>query len=134
MEFEVNLFAVVAAAFVNMAVGFAWYSPLLLAKQWVAESGVNLNAGNMNMAKSLAVSALASLALSYVLAIVLGTFRPSDFYNVLLIAGVMWMGFVASIMTNLVSWEMKSWTLYMINAGCYLLSFLLMAATIHLLS
>ena len=36
----INWLAVIVAAIVRMAVGFAWYSPPLLLKPWQAETGV----------------------------------------------------------------------------------------------
>ncbi len=40
---DVNYLAVVAAAVVNMVVGFIWYSPALFAKQWSRLTGRKMN-------------------------------------------------------------------------------------------
>ena len=48
--------------------------------------------------------------------------------------GIMaWLGFVAPTMLGSVLWENKSWNLYAINAGYYLVSFALMGAVLAIL-
>ena len=43
MNIEVNYIAIVIAAVAAMAIGFLWYSPMILGKQWMQLKGLTEN-------------------------------------------------------------------------------------------
>jgi len=128
---NVNWVAVLAAAVLNMTIGSLWYSSLVLGKQWtklMEGSGKNLAEMKKGAVKAYAVSFLSALLLAYVLASVVSAL---DAFNVLQGATVafwLWLGFIATTSLSGVLFEQRSFNLYLINAGYYLVSFLLMGA------
>jgi hypothetical protein len=131
----VNYLAVFASMVVMMVLGSLWYGPLF-GKPWIALMGIdpqkasNMQAQGMGaMWKSYALMALGALAMSFVLAHLiifanayLGTSGVSGglqggFWS--------WLGFVVPVSLGTVLWEGKSWKLWCINAGYYLVGLLL---------
>src|SRR3989338_1155955 len=108
MDVAINYLAVVGATVVNMVLGFLWYGPVL-GKVWMREmgfSGEHMSAAQQKgMTKTYIIMGLSALVLNYVLA----------HFVVLL-------NIVDTTMLGQVLWEGKSWTLYAINAGYYLVA------------
>ncbi|MBI3341789.1 DUF1761 domain-containing protein, partial [Candidatus Curtissbacteria bacterium] len=80
------------------------------------------------MPKQMAIAALGALVMSYVLAhfVQLGT-------NATAVDGAMvgfwiWLGFIATTTLSSVLWERKSWNLYLLNNGYYLVLLLINGA------
>lgn len=133
---EVNYLAVVLGAVVTIVVGFFWYGPVF-GKKWIALSGIPPEAlaegtSKKGMLRSYPVMILGALVMAYVLFHVL-VFAMAYTKTSGWTAGVssgfwMWLGFVAPVTMGSVLWERKSWTLWFINAGYYLVSLVLMGA------
>lgn len=132
-EVPINYFAVIAATAASMALGFAWYGPLF-GKQWMALTGMTPDkiaaAKGKGMGKMYALAMLGSLVMSYVLAHAL--VFASAYLNVSGVAAGLqvgfwnWLGFIAPVTLGSVLWEGKSWKLWKLNSGYYLLSLLAM--------
>ena len=127
---DINYFAVIVAAAVNMGLGAFWYSMSGFGKQWMKLSGITKEdiekAKKAGMAKSYAIAAAGSLVMAYVLSYIVDFAQAQT-----IIAGVLsglwiWLGFVATVLLGSVLWENKSWNLYAINAGYYLVSLMIM--------
>src|SRR5262245_39542614 len=56
----INWLAVIVAAIIRMAVGFAWYSPPVLLKPWQAVTGVTPETMRAGMGKALAIDIVGS--------------------------------------------------------------------------
>ena len=128
----INCFAVVVAAIVNMVLGSLWYGPIF-GKQWMTLMGKDMN--NMSkdgMGKKYVIAGIGSLLIAFVLAhsIIFATTYlhiggisaafQAAFWN--------WLGFIAPVTVGMVLWEGKSWKLWMILNGYYLLSLFLMSS------
>ena len=139
MDIAINYVAVVAAAAANMVVGFLWYGPLL-GKQWMHEMGFTREKIEGMAAKGMSVTytlqAVGALMMAYVLAHVLGisaqAFGSLTTTGALTGAFWMWLGFVAPVLLGVVLWEGKSWKLYAIQAGYFLVTLEVMAAVLTL--
>lgn len=133
---EVNLLAVVVAGVLGMAIGAAWYSPMLFGKRWMKESGMTdedmARAKAKGMGKSYALGLVSALVMAYILAMFVHMDGARDVAGGAALAFWLWLGFVATVMLSSVLWENKSWTLYAINAGYYLVSLLVMATVLVL--
>ncbi len=129
-----NWVAVVLAAVAYNAVGYAWYSDALFGKQWRKESGVSKSAmsDSSKMGRMMAMMAVSSLLISYVLSVIYSVFQASDIGAALTGAFWVWLGFIASVMLNSVTYEGKSWNYYAINAGYQLVG--IMVAGVVLVS
>ena len=129
-QVEINYWAVLLSAIVNMGLGFAWYGPLF-GKKWMSLSGISeqqieefKKAGKNEMNKQYAIAFVAAL----VMALVLAEFVVFA-ENYLLLYGVglgikvgfmAWLGFVVPVTLSSVLWEKKPWALWGLNAGYYL--------------
>lgn len=101
---EVNYLGVLLAAVVAMALGFLWYSPMLLGKQWMKEKDCTpeqMKKEQKEMGKWYGLSFVVSLITAYVLAHVM--FLSANYFNYpMLQTGIttafwMWLGFVMPV-------------------------------------
>ena len=125
----INYFAVIAGMLASMVIGFLWYGPLF-GKQWMQLIGMSeaqkkqIKAAGMG--KSYGLMALGSLVMSFVLAHAF-VFASTYTATVGVAAGLMvgfwnWLGFVAPVTLGSVLWENKSWKLWLLNNGYYLVT------------
>lgn len=142
IQVYVNYVAVVAAAIVNMVLGFVWYGPLF-GKQWVALMGWSkekIEAGNKKMKQEGWKTYLLAFAGSLVMAGVLRyslVFASSYMHASGLYAGVMtgfwmWFGFVAPVTLGAVLWEGKPWKWWVLMNGYYLVALVVTASLLSL--
>jgi hypothetical protein len=132
----INYLAVFAAAAASMVIGFLWYGPLL-GKPWVKEMGFSkekMEKAKKESGKSYPLMFLGSLVMSYVLAHALvfaSTFLGVEGAPAGLQTGFWnWLGFVAPVTLGSVLWEGKSYRLWMINNGYYLITLLAMGTVL----
>lgn len=119
----VNIWAVIVSSLLTMAVGYVWYSPILFGKQWMKLSGADTKAlkrANGNMPSLYAKSFAAAVIMIYVLAQLTDLTLVSGVTEGAILGGMVWLGFVAASMVNTVLYEGKSWKLYAITSGYYL--------------
>ncbi len=134
---SVNYFAVIVAAIVNMVVGFLWFGPIF-GKQWVKMMGWTpeqiKEAQKKGMTKSYIIAIIGSLLTAWVIAeltVTLGSYLGLSGVMAGLKAGFIgWIGFVVPVGLSTVAWEGKSWNLWLLNVGYYLVALLLMGAII----
>lgn len=134
-----NIWAILVSAVAGVAIGFMWYGPVFGA-WWVKEMGwsqADMEAAKKKgMAKQYILTILGSLAMAFVLAhnVVFG----SEYLNMFgLSAGLQaafwnWLGFVVPVTLSSVLWEGKSWKLWFLNVGYYLVTLLAMGAILSM--
>lgn len=118
----INPWAVLGSAVLGMAVGMLWYSPLVFGKLWERLSGFSEAAiaeAKKGMAKTLAGAFLNYLLMSFVLAFFLDRVGAYDAVEGLIVAGMLWFGFITTVLFSSVLWERKPLVLFMVNAGHY---------------
>ena len=131
----VNYWAVIVATIASMAIGFVWYGPLF-GKKWIAEMGwtkehlEGKRADSKKMTRQYVLMALGSLVMSFVLLHNI-TFGSAYLHITGISAGLQagfwnWLGFIAPLTLGAVLWEGKSWKLFCINVGYYLVTLLVM--------
>lgn len=125
---DVNWLAIVIAAVVYNAIGFAWYSDSLFGKMWRKESGVSKSAMNdkSKMGSMMGIMVVSSLIMAYVLAVIIKQFGATDVAAAATGAFWVWLGFMATVLVNSVNYEGKSWNYFGINAGYQLVGLLAM--------
>jgi Protein of unknown function (DUF1761) len=133
MEIPINYWAVLVSAFVPMAIGFVWYGPLF-GKLWMRLTGVTEDTAREAMAKGMVwvmcFQFVGALLLSFVMAhtmIFASAYTQTTGYS----AGLMnafwsWLGFIVPVTMGPFLWEGKSWKLWALNAGYYLVAMLIM--------
>lgn len=137
---EINYIGVIVAAVISMVLGFLWYGPLF-GKPWMKEMGFTkekmMEAMKQGATKSYVLMAVSSLVMAFVLANVLA-FSANEMGGMSVMNAVQsafwtWLGFVATVLLGQVLWEGKSWKLYTLNAGYYLVSLVLMGVVLTML-
>ena len=142
MELSVNYLAILAAGIASMAIGFLWYSPMVLGKPWMKMMGFtkeSMKAAQKEMGKYYALSFVATLVTAYVLShiIVLSeSFYGRGYVATGLTTGFFaWLGFVAPVqMADVIFSVKRSWKLFSINTGYQLTALLAMGIIIGLWS
>ena len=129
----INILAVIGATVASMIVGFLWYGPLF-GTQWMALSGMSAEkvnaATSKSMAKSYALMMVGSFVMSYTFAhslIFASAYLGVEGASAGVMAGFWsWLGFIAPVTLGVVLWEGKSWKLWFLNNGYYLVSLSIM--------
>jgi hypothetical protein len=123
----VNWLAVLLAVVAAMAIGAAWFSPVLFAKSWVREMGkTHDQLGNpiTSMVNAVIMYLISAIAMSLVFA----AFRVETVLDGLKIAAVVWIGFAGSMQLLVDRFQGRSVKLSIITAGNTLVAFLAMGA------
>ena len=140
VDVPVNYWAVLVGAIANMAIGFVWYGPLF-GKQWTKLMGwtpEQMEAGKAKMKsegwKTYGMAAIGALVMAFVMSHV-ATFAMAYMQTSGMAAGLstgfwMWLGFVAPVTMSTVLWEGKSWKLWCLSSGYYLVALLVMGAIV----
>lgn len=134
----VNYLAVIVSAVVAIVLGFLWYGPIF-GKKWTAMIGwtperisamrADPKMKNMVM-RNYALVGVGALIMAFVMShaiVFAGAYMNVSGVSAGLQAGFWnWLGFVAPVTLGAVLWEGKPWMLWVLNAGYYLVSLLLM--------
>ncbi len=126
---EISYLAIIVAAIVKFAIGAAWYSPALFAKQWQSLTGQTEAQVRAGLVPALVAEAIGDLIMAYVLARFVAAFG-FGFGGGLMVGFMAWLGFVATVMANQIFYERKPQQLVVINAGYLLVSLLVMGAVL----
>jgi hypothetical protein len=142
MEVSINLFAILASAVASMAVGFLWYSPLVLGGPWMDAMGYTPQQLRKMQKKmgalyglSFLLSMLMAYALTYVMAFAFNFWEGR--YDIVAIgflsALLMWGGFVAPVQATDVIFGDRPWKLFWINTSYQLASLLAMGLVLAIM-
>lgn len=117
-EVDINLWAVLVAAAVNMVVGAIWYSKSLFGKEWAKLVGRKLEEMS-GSGMGYAVATVGALVQAYILAHFVQYAGSTSFIDGVVTGFWLWLGFIAvATAVNLV-FEGRSWALWKINAGYF---------------
>ncbi len=137
MELSSPYYAILIAAVVSFVVGGLWYSPLLFGNVWMKlmkidpkEMGKNKSKANQSMA----IMFLLTILTAYVFAHFLSFLPEKNLSNYLQMAFWIWLGFVMPVTAGSVLWESKPVKLFLINTSHQLVSLLLTALVLFLVS
>jgi hypothetical protein len=140
MNIEVNYVAVLLAAIVSMAVGFLWYSPVILGKPWMKEKGLSsesLKKAQKEMGKlyglSFVVAIISAFVLSHVMTLAQNFYNYSALSTGITSAFWMWVGFIMPVQMTATIFGDKNWKLLGIDTGYQLVSILAMGVVLGLL-
>lgn len=131
---EINLVSVLIAGVVSVVLGALWYGPLF-GKKWRSLIGMtmeDMKAMKMSPLTAMIGGTITALLMAYVLAH--GIAFGNAYLGTSGIAGGMqgafwyWLGFAVPLTGGAYLWEGKSVKLWVLNAGYYLISLLLMGA------
>jgi hypothetical protein len=124
---QVNLVAVLVCSFITFFLGALWYSPLLFAKKWVeliGKTSEELKQGTNPMMYVMAF--ILGFMTNFSLAFVINLSKVTIFYDGALVGAMCWIGFAgATSYTNQVIFVQRPASLWSIDSGYYLVSFLI---------
>jgi hypothetical protein len=125
----VNHFAVATAAVSTFVIGGLWYSPLLFQKRWMAANGIrdeDLQKGGT------ATIFVLSFVFALVMAVNLAMFLDAPDTTIAwgAAAGLLAAVWVALGIATIALFERRSWSYILINAGYWLVSFVVMGTII----
>ena len=134
----INLWAVLVCGIISMVLGAIWYGPFF-GKAWMRIEGVNAATAEerKKMQKGMAgmyiVQFLLSLLQVYILAGMNRDLPASlGIHNAILV----WLGFVVPLVAGVAMWNNKStgtkWARFAIQAGYYLITFIIFASVLAL--
>ena len=130
VNFGVNYLAVIVAAVVALVIGFIWYSPAVFGKRWMAYLGTTqAQLGNPGPT-GLAVGVVASLVNAWVLAVLALNLGGKTIPDGIMLGALAWLGFMATVTAAQISFEKKSWGLWLLNNAHNLLVQVIMAAIV----
>ena len=129
----INMLLVFLAAVSSMVIGWLWYGPVF-GKPWMKMMGFTQasmdEAKKKGMGKAYGLMFVGSLVMAYTLAhslVFASTYMHVMGYPAGLMSGFWsWFGFVAPVTMGGVLWEGKSWKLWALNNGYYLVTLLAM--------
>ena len=129
--FDLNIYALIAAAVLQMIIGFLWYSPFLFGKAWMHAQGITddkrTEMKQKGMAKTYVGAFAASIVTSYILGLVIKAFGANASEG-LIIGLLMWFGFVlAKSFTDLL-FDNKNRMVFLISVSYQCASLLAMGA------
>lgn len=134
---ELPLVAIGASIVMNIVLGMVWYAPQVpTGRIWMREMGMpaNVKPDPKKMGQAMGIMLVGAVLLMVVLAHVMVAFRDAfrlDGVPTLGVVGavtagvLVWLGFIVPMVLNQVAFENKSWTLFGINAGYYLVTMVL---------
>ena len=123
--YEVALWPIIAAGISNVIIGMIWYNPSVLGNTWMKLTGLSseaVEAGKKKMPLMAFIGMLAAIVMAYVMAhfgIAWGVF---DVVGAVELAFWLWIGFIVPATLGVVLWEGKSFKLFAINAGYWLVA------------
>lgn len=121
---DIHWLAVIVAAIVNMVVGAVWYSKPLFAKEWSKLTGrkmEDMGGGGMGYG----VAAVGALIQAWILAHFVVYAGSTTFWKGLVTGFWLWLGFVAVVAAVHLVFEGRSWALWKINTGYFLVVLLI---------
>ena len=129
MNVSIDYLAVLAAALLSFAIGGLWYSPILFARAWMREAGLDeARLRDANMAKIFGLSFLFSVVMALNLAAFIGDKGTLAFG--LFAGAATGIGWVAMALGVIYLFERRSLTLWLINGGYQVVALTLMGAVI----
>ena len=134
MQVTINLWAVLVAAIVNMAVGMLWYGPLF-GKMWKSLMGLtdeSVKSMKLSPMQAMCGGLVTSLVMAYVLAYFTAIVGVAGVAGAFQLAFWIWLGFVATVSLGSVLWEGKPFKLFVLKAAEHLVALFLMAVVLVL--
>jgi hypothetical protein len=133
---DVSLLPPLVCAVMNMGLGFAWFMPTSpTGKVWVREMGFTKEKMAVMEKKGAGFAYLfafiGAFLQGYVLSHVLVFAETATLGEALQGGFWMWLGFIAPVVLGGTLWDGKSWKLFTITAGYYLISTLAMSGILY---
>ncbi|OGL34629.1 hypothetical protein A3F65_00850 [Candidatus Saccharibacteria bacterium RIFCSPHIGHO2_12_FULL_47_16b] len=121
---DVNWLAIVVAAAINMVVGTIWYAKGVFGKEWSKLTGRSME-DMTGGAIGYGIATVGALLQSWVLAHFVVYAGSNTFWKGLVTGFWLWLAFAAVVTAVHYAFEGRSWLLWKINAGYFLIVLLI---------
>jgi hypothetical protein len=128
----VNWYAIAAAVVSTFVIGGLWYSPLLFVNSWLKMSGLDKRVFDAGLGKALLADLFSSAATALVLNQVIRWSGITGVRFGLLVALLVWVGFVASVLLTQVTYEHRPFAYFAISSGYRLVTLEVMGAILSI--
>ncbi|HEX5394996.1 MAG TPA: DUF1761 domain-containing protein [Candidatus Saccharimonadales bacterium] len=118
-EVDINVWAVIVAAIINMVAGSFWYSRKFFGKEWAKLTGRKIEEMGGG-GRGYAIAAVGSLVQAYILAHFVQYAGSTTIWTGLVTGFWLWLGFVAVVAAVHLVFERRPWALWRINTGYFL--------------
>lgn len=119
-DVDINIWAVLVAAVINMAVGAYWYSPGGMGKEWMKLTGHKMEGGRDDVNWMYLLSFIGAIIQAWILAHFVQYAGATTVWEGIKTGFWLWLGFVAITSAMNMMFEARPWRLWKINAGYYL--------------
>lgn len=131
----VNWIAILAAAVVQMIIGYVWYSPMLFGNTWMKLSGIKPpakldDAAKKAMMKSMFWMFVGTIVTAFVLSGFIGYAGAKGILEGAFIGFMAWLGFMLTSHAGMVLFDRKPVQLYLLNVGHMLFGMVLAGAVL----
>ena len=128
---KINIIAIIIATLVQFFIGYLWYSKMLFGNMFMKALGKTEDELKMNAVDIIGPLVLAFLTFLF-FAIILDLFVVFDLVFSLVLALIVWVGFIATTNLYAVFFESRNFTLYLLNVGYQLVGLLIGALILGL--
>lgn len=127
-EVNINLAATLVAALLSMVVGFMWYSTAVFGSQWMKETGLKMKDVQEGPGVGYALTMAGALVEAFVLAHFIDFTAATTWVDGVMTALWVWVGFVAYALGVNYIFAKRSFNLWLIDSGYFLVLFVLQGA------
>jgi hypothetical protein len=126
--FSINIWAVVIAVVINMALGSVWYSSLLFGDKWmnlIGKKKEDLSSPGMALGMMVVLAVFWALVVS----VLMDWLGVKTYMRGAIVGFVLWLVYALSTLPDYI-FSKKPYELFALNAGQYLVQFLLAGAVL----
>lgn len=130
---NINLYAILAAAFSSMLVGYLWYSPMVFMGTWMKLSGITKAEMNREgVWVNYLIMFIGAVLEALVLSVILHFVQVGNLMEGLKVGFLIWSGFVATTHLSNSLFARRPLKLFLLNNGCHLVIILVMSTILTL--
>lgn len=122
---DISWMGILWATIANMVIGAAWFG--IFAGPWAKEAGMKKD-DMKDAGMGYLYSAIAAVVMAYVLSHFIDYAMADDWMKGMQVGFWAWLGFVATATASETIWQKKSWTLWLLNNGNYVITLMVMGA------
>lgn len=127
---DINLTATIVAALLSMVVGFVWYSTQGFGKPWMKETGLKMKDAEQGSGSGYALTMAGALVEAFVLAHFIDFTNSTTWVDGAVTGMWIWVGFVAYALGVNYIFAKRSFNLWLIDSGYFLVLLMLQGAVL----
>ncbi len=126
---DINIWAILAAAVANMALGAIYYHPKVFGTQWMELSGFTMEDAAAP-GPAYAFSAIGSVVSAVALSVIIVSFGADSWIQGIGMGALVGVGFIVPVMGSDAVFNKKPLSLFLLNVTYYVIGFIAMGAII----